>query len=200
MNSYQRVIDLFHDNIDINMQTLDELAETIFHASELLANCLLSDGKILCCGEGQSGALSQIFSSNLVNRFDYERPSLPAISLASDATLLSALAADSSFNDVFAKQIRALGLPGDTLIIIANGGASGTILQSIQAAHDRDMAVIALSRASNTDISSLMTPEDIDLLIPSTNRARVVEAQLLVLNTLCDLIDIQLFGHEEDIL
>lgn len=197
MDFYQQVIDSFHNNIDITMQSLDELAEPIFQAGELLVQCLLNEGKIICCGEGQSGALAQIFVSNLLNRFDYERPGLPAINLTSDATTLIAIATDGSLSDIYAKQIRTLGQPGDILVVVANG-TSSAILQSIQAAHDREMLVIGLSRQSHSDINSLMTHEDIDLQVPSDRRARVAEIQLLILNTICELIDIQLFGHGSD--
>lgn len=190
----QYVIDLFHHSIDTTMQSLDTLAPRIGDCGMLLVQCLLSENKILCCGEGQSGALAQIFASNLINRFDYERPSLPAIALNADATLITAVTGDSTFNDVFATQIRALGQPGDLLLVISNGSGSGTTLQAIQAAHDREMIVISISNQDNSDIRALMLPEDIELCIPSTKRARVAEAQLLSINCLCDLIDQQLFG------
>ena len=197
MDFYQRVLDIFHNNIDITMQSLDELAEPVFHAADAVTQCLLSERKVICCGEGQSGALSQIFVSNLLNRFDYERPSLPAISLPTDTTTLSAIATDGSYSDIFSKQIRALGQPGDVLLALSNGTNSAT-LQSIQAAHDREMLVIAICRQSQSDINALMLHEDIDIQIPSDRRARVAEVQLLILNSICELIDNQLFGHGSD--
>ena len=190
----QHVIELFHSSIDTTMQSLDLLADTITDCGSLLVQGLLSDNKILCCGEGQSGALAQIFASNLLNRFNYERPSLPAIALCADATTLTAVTGDSTFNEVFATQIRALGQPGDLLLLLSNGSGSGTTLQAIQAAHDREMIVISISNEDCSDISALMLPEDIALCIPSANRARVAEVQLLSLNCFCDLIDQQLFG------
>ena len=190
----QHVIDLFHSNIDTTMQSLDLLAATISDCGTLLVQCLLSENKILCCGEGQSGALAQIFAATLLNRFDYERPSLPAIVLNADATTITALTGDGTFNEVFASQIRALGQPGDLLLVISNGSGAGTTLQAIQAAHDREMLVISVSNQEHSDIASLMLPEDMELVIPSSNRARVAETQFLTINCLCDLIDQQLFG------
>ncbi|MEE8058426.1 MAG: SIS domain-containing protein [Pseudomonadales bacterium] len=188
------IIELFHNNIDITMQALDSLAPRISDCGTLLVQRLLKENKILCCGEGQSGALAQIFASNLLNRFDYERPSLPAIALSADATTITAVTGDGTFNEVFATQIRALGQPGDLLFVISNGSGSGTTLQAIQAAHDREMIVISISNQDNSDITALILPEDREICIPSTNRARVVEVQLLTINCLCDLIDQQLFG------
>jgi D-sedoheptulose 7-phosphate isomerase len=190
----QHVIELFHSSIDTSIQSLDSLATQISDCGLLLAQCLLNENKILCCGEGQSGALSQIFASNLLNRFNYDRPSLPAISLSADATTLTALSVDNTFNDIFAKQIRALGQAKDLLLVISNSNSSGTAIQAIQAAHDRDMIVVSISNQDNNDISALMLPQDVTLCIPSNNRARVVETQLLTLNCLCELIDQQLFG------
>jgi D-sedoheptulose 7-phosphate isomerase len=194
MDLDQHVIELFHSSIDNTMQSLDMLAPQISDCSAMLVQCLLNEDKILCCGEGQSGALAQIFASNLLNRFDYERPSLPAITLSADATTITAITGDSSFNDIYATQIRTLGHAGDLLLVISNGSSFGTSLQAIQAAHDRQMNVISIRGEQNNDLSALMLPEDIELCIPSSNRARVAEGQLLTINCLCDLIDQQLFG------
>jgi D-sedoheptulose 7-phosphate isomerase len=195
MNLHEHVIELFHTSIDTTMQSLEELAPRIGDCAELLTQGLLSENKILCCGEGQSCALAQIFSSNLLNRFNYERPSLPAIAL-SDPSTITAITGDSTFNEVFAKQIRALGQPGDLLLVISNGSGSGTTIQSIKAAHDREMIVVSISNRDNSDIASLLLPEDLELRVPSINRARVAETQLLAINCICELIDHQLFGSQ----
>jgi len=190
----QHVIELFHSTIDLTMASLDSLAAVISDSGALLAQCLLSENKILCCGDGQHGALAQIFCSNLVNRFDYERPGLPAIALSVDATTITAIAADGSFSDIFAKQIRALGQAGDILLVLSTGAGSSSTLQAIQAAHDREMIVISLCDQSSSDIAAIIQPEDIEINIPSTNRARILEVQLQTVNYLCELIDWQLFG------
>jgi D-sedoheptulose 7-phosphate isomerase len=195
--SEQTINQLFQGSIDTTMQANQELTPLIAHCSELLVQCLLSEHKILCCGEASNAALAQIFTSHLLNRFDYERPGLPAISLSSDATTLSALCSDNSFNEVFSKQIRALGQSGDILLVLSNSDRPGTTVQAIQAAHDREMIVVSISDSDSQDISSLMLPEDIALIIPSNKRPRVAETQLLIIHCLCALIDQQLFGTED---
>lgn len=197
MDHSQYALELCHLCIDNIMQTFDVLPQQLARAAECMVGSLLNERKILCCGEGQSGALAQIFASNLLNRFNYERPSLPAISLNADATALTAIASDASFHDIFAKQIRALGQAGDVLLVITNGAGSGTTLQAIQAAHDRQMAVVVMCNRSCDDIRSLLTPDDIELSAPSDHRARVAEVQLLAINCLCDMIDQLLFGAAE---
>ena len=197
MTLEQHVIDTFHRSVDNQLSALEPLSETIANCGALIVQCLLSDGKILCCGEGQSGALAQIFASNLLNRFEYERPSLPAMTLCTDSTSVSAIASDSTFNDIFAKQIRALGQSGDLLLVIANSTGPGTALQAIQAAHDREMVVITINNQDSSNLSSLLLPEDIEIRIPSDIRPRVAELQLLIINCLCELIDHQLFGSED---
>lgn len=197
MQSEQYINQLFQNNLETNMQAQQELAPLIAHCSELLVQCLLSEHKILCCGEASNAALAQIFTSHLLNRFDYERPGLPAICLSSDVTTLSALCSDNTFNEVFSKQIRALGQSGDILLVLSNGSSAGTTVRAIQAAHDREMIVVSISDRDSQDISSLMLPEDIEFIIPSNDRPRVAETQLLITHCLCALIDRQLFGSED---
>ncbi|MFA7553788.1 MAG: SIS domain-containing protein [Spongiibacteraceae bacterium] len=194
MDLDQHVIELFHSSIDTTMRTLDEQATRVSDCGILMAQCLLSENKILSCGEGVSAALVHIFCSQLLNRFEVERPGLPAINLSADATTLTALAGDGNFKDIFSKQIRALGQSGDVLFVIANGNSSSTTLQAIKAAHDRNMFVICLSDDASNVFSALLQPEDIELSIPSNNRARVTEAHLQIINYLSELIDQQLFG------
>ena len=185
MDLTEQVIDRFHHHIDSTMQAIETLAPAIADASEVLVQALLSDGKILCCGEGASGLLGQYFASALLNRFQRERPSLPAIALGSDAAAMTAIAVDASFNEIFAKQIRALAQPQDVLVLISHGTGSGTALQTIQSAHDRDMRVIVLCTEHNGDIQALLSPDDLELRIPSEQRARFLETALLTLNSLC---------------
>jgi len=196
MDLHHHVVEIFHQSIDSKMQTLDEVSSHIASCSELIVRGLLNENKILCCGEGLSGAIAQIFCASLLNRYHYERPGLPAICLSSDATTLTAITADSTLNEIFSKQIRALGQAGDILLVIANG-RTGSILQAIQTAHDREMIVLALHDNDSSDISSLLLPEDMNIKIPGESAARVIETELLVINCLSELIDRQLFGSEE---
>lgn len=194
MDSEQHVIELFHSSIDVTMRTLDEQAGTVNQSGLSMAECLLRENKILCCGEGISNALAQVFCSQLLNRFTYERPGLPAINLGSDATTITAIVSDSSFKDIFSHQVRALGQPGDVLFIISNGDNSGTALEAIKAGHDREMTIICLSNQLNNNFSALLQPEDIEVIIPSDNHARISESQLQIVNYLSELIEQQLFG------
>jgi D-sedoheptulose 7-phosphate isomerase len=196
MDLTEHVIDGFHSHIDSVMQAIETLAPAIAEASELLVQSLLNDGKILCCGEGSSGLLGQYFAGALLNRFQRERPGLPAIALSCDAATLSAIAADASFNEIFSKQIRALAQPQDALLLICHNTGSGTALQTIQSAHDRGARVVVLCTEQSSDIQALLSPDDLELRIPSEQRARFLETALLTLNNLCELIELQLFGSE----
>lgn len=197
MDLTEYAIDTFHGHVDSVMQAIETLAPAIADASAVLVQTLLSEGKILCCGEGSSGLLGQHFAGALLNRFQRERPGLPALALSGDAATLTAIAADASFNEIFARQIRALGQPQDTLLLITHNTGSGTALQTIQSAHDREMRVIVLCTEQDNDIQALLSADDMELRIPSEQRARFLETALLALNSLCELIELQLFGSEE---
>lgn len=192
-----RVISLFHNTMEVNAQTIEEYTPMIAHAGELLLGCLVSESKILCCGNGGSAALAQHFSTLLMNQFRHERPGLPAISLNSDGSAITGISSDSHYNDVFSKQIRAMGQPGDLLLILSNDGRSANLVQAIQAAHDREMLVIALTGGTNDNIKSLLLPDEVEFCIPTDDAGLIYGAHTLILHALCDLIDFQLFGGEE---
>jgi D-sedoheptulose 7-phosphate isomerase len=190
----QRVINLFHESIEAKMQAGESLAPQIAHASEVLVEALLNEHKILTCGNGVSAAQAQILTACLLNRFEQERPSLPSFNLGADFTTQSAISSDYSNNDIYAKQIRALGQPGDILVLITTSGTSANLLQAISAAHDRDIRVVALTGGDGGDAAALLDNQDIELRTPLTSRIRIHEVHLLTLFCLCDLIDRQLFG------
>ncbi len=189
-------IDIFHRHIDATMQSIEALTPAIALASETLVSALLNDGKILCCGEGSSGLLSQHFASALLNRFHRERPGLPVIALNADACLLTAIATDSSFTEIFAKQIRTLAQAHDVVLLISSGSGSGSALQTIQSAHDRGARVVVICNADDSDIRALLSSEDVELQIGFTERVQFLEITLLVLHSLCELVELQLFGSE----
>lgn len=170
------------------------LAPAIELAAQKLANSLLNDGKILCCGNGGSAAEAQHLSSELLNRFERERPGLPAISLTTDTATLSSIANDYQFDLVFSKQIRALGQNGDVLIAYSTSGNSGNILKAISAAHERNLSVIAITGYDGGALAPLLNETDVEIRVPSNSTARVQEVHLLITHCLCDLIDLQLFG------
>lgn len=192
----QRVITLFHESIEAKMHSGEALAPLISEASQMLVHALLGENKILTCGNGTSAALAQIFTSNLVNRFAQDRPSLPAITIGTDLTTQSSAAIQQSYHEAYARQIRALGQRGDLLLIVTSSGNPSNLLQSIRAAHDREMSVIALTGDDGGNIASLLDANDIELRVPVTSKARINEVHLLTLLCLCDLIDGQLFGGD----
>ncbi|BFM19678.1 phosphoheptose isomerase [Gilvimarinus japonicus] len=193
----QRVITLFHESIEAKMQAGEQLAPLIAHSSELIVETLLNEGKIITCGNGVSGALAQTFTASLINRFEHERPSLPAINIGADVITQSAIAHDYTYNEIYAKQIRAIGQPGDVLVLLSASGSASNLLQAISAAHDRDITVIALTGRDSDDVIALLDNRDVELPTPDASFARIHEVHLLTLFCLCDLIEEQLFGSHE---
>lgn len=193
----QRVITLFHESIEAKMQAGEQLAPLIAHSSELMVESLLHGGKILTCANGASASLAQAFAAMMINRFEHERPSLPALHIGADPVLQSAIAHDYTYNEVYAKQIRALGQPGDVLVVLSASGSASNLLQAISAAHDRDMPVIALTGRDSGDVVALLDNRDVELRGPDAPYARIHEVHLLTLFCLCDLIEQQLFGSHE---
>jgi D-sedoheptulose 7-phosphate isomerase len=197
MDMQARIRHLFQSSIETKQQAMDVLPALIEHASLVMVQALLSEGKILACGNGGSAGDAQHFSSELLNRFERERPSLPAIALTTDSSTITSIANDYSYNEVFSKQIRALGQPGDVLLAISTSGNSANVIQAIQAAHDREMLVVALTGRDGGGMASLLLSEDVEIRVPSRSTARIQEVHLLAIHCLCDLIDSQLFGSEE---
>ena len=197
MHFQDRIKSHFQASVETKQKATEILAPVIEQASESMVNALLSGGKILTCGNGGSAGDAQHFSSELLNRFERERPSLPAIALTTDSSTVTSIANDYSYNEIFSKQIRALGNSGDVLLAISTSGNSANVVQAIQAAHDREMRVVALTGKNGGDMASLLLPEDIEIRVPSDVTARIQEVHLVVLHCLCDLIDWQLFGPME---
>ncbi len=190
----ERVINLFHESIEAKMQVGEKLAPLICNASQIMTEALLRDNKIITCGNGISAAQAQILTACLINRFEQERPSLPSLHLGSDLTTQTAIAKDYSFNDIYAKQLRALGNPGDVLVLINSDGNPSNLLQAISAAHSKDIRVIALTGRDGSDTAALLDARDIELCAPLVTKAHVHEVHLLTLFCLCDLIEQYLFG------
>lgn len=190
----QRVITLFHESIEAKMHTGESLAPQIANASQVLVNALLNDRKVMTCGNGISAAQASIFTACLLNRFEQERPSLPALSLGHDFTTQTAIASEYSFNDIYAKQIRSLGCPGDVLLVLTSNGNASNLFQAISAAHDKEIQVIALTGRDGGDTAALLDSRDIELRVSVASKHRIHEVHLLILFCLCDLIDQQLFG------
>ena len=195
MTLHERIVSQFAANAEASRDTLISLGDLIEAGAVRLANCLLNDGKILCCGNGGSAAEAQHFSSELLNRYERDRPGLPAIALTTDTSALTSIANDYRFDEVFAKQIRALGHPSDLLVIYTTSGNSANILSAAIASHDRDMNIIALSGRDGGPLAPLLSETDLEIRVPSDSTARIQEVQLLITHCFCDLIDHQLFGE-----
>ena len=191
----QRIIGHFAASIETKTLSAEELPPYIELAGKMMVNSLLNGGKILSCGNGGSAGDAQHFSSEMLNRFERERPSLPALALTTDSSTVTSIANDYSYNEVFSKQIRALGNAGDVLLAISTSGNSANVVQAIKAAHERAMTVVALSGNDGGDMTSLLTENDVEIRVPSFVTARIQEVHLLVIHCLCDFIDCALFGE-----
>ncbi|EKD77787.1 MAG: phosphoheptose isomerase [uncultured bacterium] len=194
MNPITRIKEIFNDSIQTQITAADTLADVIARASQIMVDALLNNHKILCCGNGGSAADAQHFSAEMLNRYEAERPSLPAIALNTDTSTITAIANDYHFNEVFSKQIKALGQTGDILLAISTSGHSKNIIEAIVAAHHRQMQVIAFTGRDGGDIPPLLNAvTDVEIRVPSESTARIQETHGIVIHCLCDIIDRQLF-------
>jgi phosphoheptose isomerase len=179
--------------------SVDELAEQIERGSRLMTMALLADRKILACGNGVDAALAQLFACNLLDRFEADRPALPALTLGADNASVTAIARADSIDEIFSRPLRALGQPDDVLLCINSAGSADNLLRAVQAARERNMGIIVMSNSQDTEISALLRPEDVVLRINATCQARIVEMHTMAIHHFCELIDHSLFGtnHQE---
>ncbi len=194
MSDIDHIQQIFAKSIEIKQAAATLLAEPIAQAAKLIVDTLFTERKILTCGNGGSAAEAQHFSAEMVNRFERERMGLPAIALTTDTSLLTAIANDYNYDQVFSKQIRALGQSGDVLIAISTSGNSTNIIEAIYAAHDRDIRVIALSGREGGQMAEMLGTNDIEIRVPADSTSRIQEVHNLIINCLCDLTDRYLLG------
>lgn len=189
MISAIRLKEIFDESIQTKLSTLECLTPQIFKAGELLVNTLQNGHKILACGNGGSAGDAQHFASELLNRFETERKSLPAIALSTDPSTMTAIANDSGYAHVFERQIHGLGQPGDVLLAITTSGRSLNIIKAVQAAQEKGMMVLAFNGKDGGPLSPILRPEDLELCVPSQSTARIQETHLLLIHCLCEIID-----------
>jgi D-sedoheptulose 7-phosphate isomerase len=194
----QRIAQQFIDSADLKYQAADQMSKPIGDAVQALLACVTNGGKVLACGNGGSAADCQHFAAEFVGRFERERPELAAIALTTDSSILTAIANDYQYEQIFAKQVRALGQPGDVLLAISTSGNSPNVIAAMQAAHEREMTVIALTGKGGGRMGAILRETDFHLCVPHDRTARIQEVHLLTLHCLCDGVDTMLLGTQED--
>jgi D-sedoheptulose 7-phosphate isomerase len=196
MDLTKRIRRHFDDSAQTKQHTKNALAQPIADAAQAMVTCLMNDGKILCCGNGGSAADAQHFAAELLNRFEIERPGLPAVALTTDSSVLTAIANDYDFSQVFSKQVTALGMADDVLLAISTSGHSVNVVEAVHAAHARDMLVVALTGKNGGALREALGAKDILICVDAQNTARIQEVHLLALHCICDAIDHLLLGGE----
>ncbi|MBB5191201.1 D-sedoheptulose 7-phosphate isomerase [Silvimonas terrae] len=196
MDLMQRVRQHFDDGITAAELTREILSPQIAQAAERLMQTLIADGKILTCGNGGSAADAQYFATEMVGRFERERPGLSAIALSTDTSAMTAIANDYDFDMVFSRQVHAIGRAGDVLLAISTSGNSANVISAIHAAHDRQMSVVALTGRDGGQVADILSNEDTLLCVPVERSARIKEMHVTIIHAMCDAIDYLLLGGE----
>ncbi|RKP44350.1 SIS domain-containing protein [Trinickia fusca] len=194
--SVERIQQHFRDSAALQLEVLDALSMPIAAAVDTMFGALANGNKILACGNGASAADAQRFAAQLISRFERERPGLPAIALSADAAVLTAFGEDGGFDEIYAKQVRALGHAGDVLFAVTASGESPNVLAAILEAHEREMIVIALTGNGGGSANDALSDTDIHISVPSGRVARIHEVHLLTIHCLCDGIDAMLLGED----
>jgi D-sedoheptulose 7-phosphate isomerase len=193
----QRIQQQFFDSADLMYAAADVLSKPIADAVDALMGCITAGGKLMVCGNGGSASDAQHFAAEFVGRFERERPGLAALALTTDTAILTAIGNDYDFSSIFSKQVQALGTPGDVLIAISTSGNSANVLAAVEAAHAKDMTVVALTGRSGGKLGALLTDTDVHICVPHDRTARIQEIHGLALHCLCDAVDQQLLGEQE---
>ena len=195
INIESRITRHFHDSVDTKQRVAVALTPHIAAAAHAMVDCLKRGGKILSCGNGGSAGDSQHFAAELVGRFEREREELAAIALTTDSSILTAVGNDYSFDEIFSKQVRALGKPGDILFAISTSGNSRNVVAALDAAHLKGLHVVGMTGRNGGKVASLMQSGDVLLNVDSQVTTRIQEVHLLTLHCLCDAIDNLMFGE-----
>jgi D-sedoheptulose 7-phosphate isomerase len=193
----QRIQQQFFDSADLKYAAAESLTRPIADAVHALVGCITAGGKVLACGNGGSAADAQHFAAEFVGRFERERPPLAAIALTTDSSILTAISNDYDYTAIFAKQVQALGNPGDVLLAISTSGNSANVLAAVQAAKSREMTVIALTGRGGGKLREALGETDVHVCVPHERTARIQEVHLLTIHCLCDAVDLQLLGEQD---
>ncbi|MGE5863590.1 MAG: phosphoheptose isomerase [Rhizobacter sp.] len=194
----QRIQQQFFDSADLKSAAAEILSRPIADAVNAVVGCITSGGKVLACGNGGSASDAQHFAAEFIGRFERERPGLAAIALTVDTSILTAIGNDYDFNQVFSKQVQALGQPGDVLLAITTSGNSANVLAAVEAAHAKEMTVIALTGRGGGKMNQYLGETDVHICVPHERTARIQEVHILALHCLCDAVDLQLLGEQEN--
>ena len=192
----QRILAHFHESAETKIQSATVLAPHIAQAIEMMFLALSNGNKILVCGNGGSAADSQHFAAELVGRFERERFPLPAMALTTDTSILTAVANDYSYREIFSKQVQAFGQAGDILMAFSTSGNSANVMAAIEAALEREMRVVALTGKGGGAIGKMLTDADVHICVPADRTARIQEVHLVTIHAICDGIDVALFGGD----
>ena len=188
----------FTESIQTKISASELLAGPIEQAGMVMVHSLLAGQKIFSCGNGGSASNAQHFASLLLNRYETERPSLPAIALSTDTSTMTSIANDYLFEEVFSKQLRALGNNNDVLLAISTSGNSRNVIKAIETAVSRDMPIIVLTGNDGGDIAGYIGENDVEIRVPSARSSRVQEVHLIIIHCLCEIIDATLFPQIDD--
>jgi D-sedoheptulose 7-phosphate isomerase len=192
----QNIIDdIFQESINVKEKFIIDHKNDLISLSEKIVSSFTSDRKLLLCGNGGSAADAQHIAAEFVNRFEMERPPLPAIALTTDTSIITSIGNDYSFNDIFTKQIKAIGLEGDVLMAISTSGNSPNVLSAVETAREMDIYVAGLSGGDGGKLKDIC---DMCMIAGSEKAARVQESHILAGHIICKLVDHILFNDEAD--
>ena len=194
----QRIQQQFFDSADLKYAAAEILAKPIADAVGAVVGCITAGGKVMACGNGGSASDAQHFAAEFVGRFERERPGLAAIALTTDTSILTAVGNDYDFDSIFSKQVQALGSPGDVLIAISTSGNSANVLAAVEAARAKEMTVIALTGRGGGKLRERLGETDVHICVPHERTARIQEVHILALHCLCDAVDLQLLGEQDN--
>ena len=194
----QRIEQHFIDSADLKYQAAQLLSKPIAAAVQAMLTCITGGGKVLTCGNGGSAANAQHFAAQFVGRHERERPELSAIALTTDSSIITAVASEFDFSAIFSRQVRALGSPGDVLLVLSIDGNSANVLAAIEAAHEREMVVVGLSGHGGGKMAHALRDTDVHICVPHDRAPRIQEVHILALHCICDAVDAQLLGDQEN--